>query len=214
MSGTETELTMPTIGYLPDRLARLTCALVVVFSLGRIYPAEADTQGHALGSPQARVTLIEYASMTCDNCAAFHRSILPEIRKRYIDSGLVRFVYRDFPLDGTALSAALLPHCVGAERYFEAVEETYRASAQWIRPASTSGALIAIGEQLGASKENIAACLRDAKMQDMVLKSRLDAQRDHKVKGTPTFVINGEVIEGLLTLGAMSKRLDTLLGKM
>ena len=210
MSRGETELTVPIVGY----FVQYACVLVVAISLGRIDPAAADTQGHALGSPQARVILIEYASMTCDNCAAFHRSILPEIRKRYIDSGLVRFVYNDFPLDGTALKAALLPHCVGSERYFDAVEETYRMSAQWIRPASTLGALIAIGEQLGASRESIAACLQDPTVQDMVLNSRLDAQRDHKVKGTPTFVFNGEVIEGLLTLDAMSRRLDALLGKM
>lgn len=193
------------------RLLRLGGFLLA--SVGSVLGGDvaADSSDHALGSPVAPVTLIEYASKTCDNCLAFHRSVLPQILTKYVETGFVSYRYRDFPLDGTAIKAAVLPHCVARDRYFEAIDEIYRTTAQWIRPKETTKTLTEIGGTLGLDEQSVAACLADEGKQNIVLQSRLDATRDHNVKGTPTFVINGEIIEGILTLKEMTVHLDAAL---
>src|SRR5947209_14674871 len=85
----------------------------------------------ALGDPQAPITVIEYASMTCPHCAHFHLTTFPELKKRYIDTGKVRFVFREFPLDPVATGAFMLARCAGNDRYFALLDLLFHEQRQW-----------------------------------------------------------------------------------
>jgi protein-disulfide isomerase len=150
-----------------------------------------------LGSAEAPVTIVEYASMTCPHCASFHRSAMPTLKEEYLETGKARLVYRDFPLDAVALKAAMVARCGGPERYFAFVDVIYGQQQRWARAADPVAALkqlVAIG---GLSPAEIDACLADKALEDTVLRNRLTGQNEHEVESTPTFVVNGQKHVGL-----------------
>lgn len=149
-----------------------------------------------LGDPEAPVTIIEYSSLTCPHCAAFHTDTLPAIRERFIETGQAKVVYRDFPLDENALNAAVIAHCAGDERYFAFIEAMFASQARWARSSDPRESLLQLAGLGGMPRERAEACLADEAMQDAVLQMRLDGQAEYDVSSTPTFVINGEVVSG------------------
>lgn len=166
-----------------------------------------------LGSPDAKVTIVEYASLTCPHCAAFHNTTLPMIKERYIDKGLVKLVYRDYPLDGLALRAAYLPHCAGPLRYFGLLGTLFARQTQWA--ASGQDPLAALGKiasQAGMTEEAFQACLADKAMEKKVLDSAMEAQNTFAVKSTPTLFVNGVKYVGGLTPEQARAVLDPLTG--
>jgi protein-disulfide isomerase len=168
-----------------------------------------------LGSPDAKVTIVEYASLTCPHCAAFHNNTLPMIKERYIDKGLVKLVYRDFPLDGLALRAAYLPHCAGPMRYFGLLGTLFARQSSWVSGGEQTAALAALGKiasQAGMSEEAFQACLADKAMEKKVLDSAMEAQNTFQVKSTPTLFVNGVKYVGGLTPEQARAVLDPLTG--
>jgi protein-disulfide isomerase len=164
-----------------------------------------------LGSADAPVTMIEYASLTCPHCAHFHDETLPQIKANYIDKGLVRLVYRDFPLDGPALKAALLAHCVADERYFAMLDVLFRSQRDWGASADPTKALAQIGRTAGLAQEKIDACLADQAETDKIILRAQEAQASYEVQSTPSFIINGEKVAGSLPY----EQFDTILkGKL
>jgi protein-disulfide isomerase len=149
-----------------------------------------------LGDPEAPVTIIEYSSLTCPHCAAFHTGTLPEIKERFIDTGQAKIVYRDFPLDQNALNAAVIAHCAGDDRYFAFLEAMFASQERWARSSDPRESLLQLAGLGGMPREQAEACLADDAMLDAVLQSRLDGQAEYSVSSTPTFVINGEVVSG------------------
>jgi protein-disulfide isomerase len=164
-----------------------------------------------LGDPDAPVTLIEYASLTCPHCAQFHTEVLPELKERYIATGKVRLVYRDFPLDERALMAAALAHCAGPDRYFGFLDVLFETQSSWARAENYIAALKRLGKLGGMSDEQIDACLADQELIDGILQTRLDGQDEHQVSSTPTLVVNGEVLSGSRSIDALSEVIDPLL---
>jgi protein-disulfide isomerase len=172
----------------------------------------AEPQEHALGDPQAPVTIIEYASLTCPHCAQFHTAVLPELKERYIATGKVRLIYRDFPLDERALMAAALAHCAGPDRYFGFLDVLFETQSSWARANDYIAALKRLGKLGGMSDEQMDQCLADQELTDGILQTRLEGQNEHQVSSTPTLVINGEVYPGARSSEELSEVIDPLLG--
>jgi len=166
-----------------------------------------------LGSPEAQVTVIEYASLTCPHCAAFHNNSLPRIKAELIDKGLVRLVYRDFPLDQVALRAALLARCAPDERYFSLLEVLFRTQSDWAESTDPAGALAQIGRTAGMSQETIDGCMADEARVDRIAAGYQEAQTGFDVRSTPTFIINGEKHTGALAFEDVEKIVKGLLPK-
>ena len=148
----------------------------------------------ALGDEKAPVTIIEYASMTCPHCAAFHATTFQEIKKRYIDTGKVRFIFREFPLDQLALAAFLLARCAGPDKYFPMIDTLFQMQKEWVIQKPL-GPLLAIAKQAGMSEQAFNECLQDKKLIDGIEEVRQTAMKLN-VQSTPSFFVNGKPLRG------------------
>lgn len=162
------------------------------------YPTDVRPDDMVLGRSDAPITIIEYASLTCDHCARFHRDTLPQLKANWIDTGKARLVYRDFPLDRLALRAAMLPHCAGPERYFAFLGALFQQHDQWAHAQDQTAALTRLVRLGGMSEAQVNACVGNPAMETKVLGSRMDAERRYEVRSTPTFIVNGRKLTGAL----------------
>ncbi len=151
-----------------------------------------------MGRDDAPVTMIEYSSLACSHCAAFHRDSLPKIKEAYIDKGKVRLIYRDFPLGGLALAAAMLARCAGSERYFGFIEVLFRSQAQWSRSDNPRRELARVARFGGISQKDFEACLVNQPLMTDIRERAADAERKFGIDSTPTFIIEGTKILGAL----------------
>ena len=135
--------------------------VVIWLPLVLVETSAAEPGEQILGDPDAPVTLIEYASLTCPHCAQFHTEVLPDLKERYIATGKVRLIYRDFPLDERALMAAALAHCAGPDRYFGFLDVLFETQSSWARAEDYLGALKKLGKLGGMSDEQMDQCLAD-----------------------------------------------------
>lgn len=150
-----------------------------------------------LGSADAKVTMVEYASLTCPHCANFHVSTLPALKSEYIDKGLVKLVYRDFPLDGLALRAAMMAQCAGPDRYFGYLELLFGRQVQWATAKDPLEGLAAIGKIGGMTDDQFKTCLTDKTVEQKVLSSALEGEKTYAVRATPTIFIDGLRYSGM-----------------
>lgn len=164
-----------------------------------------------LGVADAPITMIEYSSLTCPHCAAFHVETLPAITANYIDSGKARLVYRDFPLNKAAVLAAALAHCAGPEGFFRFIDVLFRSQQSWAMADDPASALARIGRLGGLKGDQIDACFNDKALIDRILASRVEGARDFEVAKTPTFIINGEKIVGALPYEQFEEIFERLL---
>jgi protein-disulfide isomerase len=148
-------------------------------------------EDRVLGRADAKVTVIEYASLTCGHCAEFHTTALPKLKETYIDTGKVRLIFRDFPLDELALRASALAQCIGPERYFAFLDVLFRSQASWARSNDPTAALTRLAKLGGMSEPQIEACYTNKALADRILATRLQAAQQYKIDSTPTFIING-----------------------
>jgi protein-disulfide isomerase len=164
----------------------------------------------ALGSPDAPVTIVEYASMTCGHCAAFHEKTYPELKKRYIDTGKVRFVFREFPLDPIAAAGFMLARCAGDGKYFPMVETLFHQQREWAvqKPLPP---LMAIAKQAGFTQQSFEACLANQQLLGDIEKVRERAAAKFGVNSTPTFFINGKRQSGAVSIEDMEKLIEPYL---
>jgi protein-disulfide isomerase len=166
-----------------------------------------------MGNEKAPVTVIEYASMTCPHCAHFQEVTFPELKKRYIDTGKVRYIFREFPLDSLAAAAFMLARCAGKDdkvRYFALIDTLFRQQKQWAveKPIPP---LLAIAKQAGFTEQTFNSCLANQQMLDGIESIRQRAIKQFKVQSTPTFFINGTAHPGALTIDDMAKLIDPYL---
>jgi protein-disulfide isomerase len=158
----------------------------------------------AIGDEKAPITVIEYASMTCPHCAHFSATTFPELKKRYIDTGKVRFMFREFPLDRLALAGFLLARCGGPDKYFPLVETLFAQQRDWVveKPLEP---MYAIAKQAGVSQQAFEACLDNRQLIDGIEKVRNQASDKFGVNSTPTFFVNGKRLAGALSIEEMEK---------
>jgi protein-disulfide isomerase len=165
----------------------------------------------ALGLEKASVTVVEYASMTCSHCARFHTTLYPDFKKKYIDSGKVRFILREFPLDPIASGAFALARCLPEDKYYPMIEVLFEQQKNWAFVPDPPKALLAIAKQAGFTEQSFEACLTDQKLSQAIEDSARRANEKFGVSGTPTFFINGQMLRGEATLEALSKVIDPLI---
>ena len=165
----------------------------------------------AIGEPESPIYLIEYFSLTCSHCRDFHLEIFPRLRTEYIDTGKVRFISRDFPLNRPALDAAILAQCAGPDRYFAFIETLFNTFDNWTRAADYLKVLGQIAQLGGISEAEFKDCLGNGSIEAKIFNNMLDAQETYDVSSTPTFIINGTKQEGGANYEKFSKTLDNYL---
>ena len=160
----------------------------------------------ALGDPEAPVTMIEYASLTCSHCGDFYKKTFSALKEKYIDAGKVYFILREFPLDPLALAAAMTAHCGPDEDYFAIIDSLFLNQEKWAYVENPAPALVSLLAPHGFTEESFATCVKDQKIVEGVIEV---AQRGQAlgVEGTPAFFINGEKFSGAMDI----ERLDTVL---
>jgi protein-disulfide isomerase len=147
----------------------------------------------SLGKTDAPNTIVEYASMTCPHCAQFHTDVLPELQKKYIDTGQARLILREFPLDGLAVAAFMLARCAGPDRYYPMVGALFETQKTWAAPGGDGKEkLLMIAKQAGFSKEKFDQCLADKTLFDNIVAVRTRAHDKFGVDSTPQFFVNGK----------------------
>jgi protein-disulfide isomerase len=167
----------------------------------------------ALGPADAAVTITEYASMTCPHCAAFNAEVFPKIKTEYIDTGKVRYVFREFPLDIKAAAGSMLARCIAKDdpgKYFAVVDMLFKQQNDWVLK-NTTETLTRIGKQAGMSQQAVESCLKDQALLDKITADRQFAADVLKVSSTPTFFINGEKLTGEASFEEFAKRIQAQL---
>ncbi|MBN9079044.1 MAG: disulfide bond formation protein DsbA [Rhizobiales bacterium 65-79] len=163
-----------------------------------------------LGKDDAKVTIVEYASMTCPHCAHFDIVTLPDLRKKYIDTGKVRLILREFAWDPRAEAAFMLARC-SKDKYFAMVDVLFHQQDNWARADDAKGALLQISKLAGFTQETFNACLTDQKLLDDIRAVKKRGEKDFGVDATPTFFINGKKYPGAMSIEEMSAIIDPLL---
>ncbi len=167
----------------------------------------------AIGPANATVTITEFASMTCPHCAAFTENVFPKIKSEFIDSGKIRFVFREFPLDIKAAAGSMLARCIAKDdsgKYFAVIDLLFKQQNDWVLK-NTAETLTRIGKQAGLTQQQVEDCLKDQALLDKIAADQKYANEVLKVNSTPTFFINGEMIKGDQTFEEFDKRIKSLL---
>lgn len=163
----------------------------------------------ALGAgPDAKVTIIEYASATCPHCAAFHKDVWPKLKAEYIDTGKVRFIFREFPLNDAALAAFMIARAAPKEAYFPLIDTYFDTLETWAQDPAKG--LLNIAKQAGFSEQKFNDTLKDEKLAKAIIEIR-DSGVKAGVKGTPSFFVNGKMLEGETTFDSFKAAIDPLL---
>jgi protein-disulfide isomerase len=166
-----------------------------------------------LGNPEAPITIVEYASLTCPHCAHFANDVLPELKKEWIDTGKARLVLRDFPLDEPALRAAMIARCAPPERYYAFADAFFAAQEKWVRSSDYREALARLAKLGGMGQREFDTCINNTELENKIVEGRLRASQELSVTSTPTFFVNGTKLGGAPTKEEFEKLLSGLAAK-
>ena len=190
---------------------RLVLALGLALSLtacnkGGATAASSDDM--TLGNPDAKVTVVEYASASCSHCAKWNEEVFPAFKAKYVDTGRVHYVFREFltPPIELASAAFLMARCAGKDKYFNVVDAVFRAQPVMFQTGDYRGELLRIANSAGLTEQQFTQCIRDDEALK-ALNARVErAVEDENISGTPTFVINGKTAaSGEMTLEQLDK---------
>lgn len=199
---------------------KLPLALVLLFSFfclsftdarARIVDTIEALKEKKIGTEEANIEIIEFASLTCGHCAKFHNEVFPKIKKEFIDTGKVSFIYQDFPLDKFALKASVIARCSGEKKFFSFLKVLYSKQKDWTRTEDPFRSLLKIAKLGGLKNDEIKVCVGNKSIEDGILKQRLNASKKFDINATPTLYINGEKYDGDLTFEALKLKINTLL---
>ena len=190
-----------------------TLAKVLLVALAATYATLAVAQEPAvgdmtLGNADAPVTVIEFASMTCPHCGTFHIESFPLLKAEYIDAGLVYFEFREFPLDQLAVVAAALARCAGPDRFFPFIDTLFRQQQNWSRSEDPMQSLYQLAQIGGLPREEFDSCLADGAVTENIVNTRFEAEQQFDIRSTPSFVVNGVLVEGHLPWSEFAAILD------
>lgn len=150
------------------------------------------------GNSDAKVTIVEYASFTCPHCATFHKEIFPQLREQYIDTGKVKFIYREVYFDAPGLWGGLLARCVSPKKYFGVVDLLYKKQSKWASGSTEKeilNELFSIGRQIGMEDEQINKCMQNKEKSLKMIDAYLENSKIDKISSTPSLVINGKLLK-------------------
>jgi len=186
--------------------------LVIIITASILMVSVASSEEISLGNPQAPITLIEYGSLTCDNCLSFHKYVFPQFKKRYIDAGIVRFIFRHFPTSGSAVYGARAAQCAG-DKYYEMLDVLFSSVAEWYQAENRDAIFVKHATSLGVNSETFLTCISDKKHLDDIISQQHAARKDYDVIGTPTFFINGKIVRGKKSFVEMKALISEALNK-
>tara|TARA_Y100000768_G_scaffold289897_1_gene223993 strand:- start:165 stop:776 length:612 start_codon:yes stop_codon:yes gene_type:complete len=151
-----------------------------------------------IGDPEAPITIIEYASMSCSHCANFHNDTLEDLKKEYIDTGKVKFIFRDFPFNYPALAGSMMMRCVPDNVRYDYMNALYKLQKNWVNRdnSKTRAELYKIMQSGGMKQEEFDACLSDVNLENDLLEGVMNAQGEFNIRSTPSFIINGALYSG------------------
>lgn len=164
-------------------------------------PTDAALEDRVMGNPDAPITIIEYASLTCPHCAHFEAETLPQIEKDWIETGRAKLIYRDFPTSPVALAvyAAMVARCAPKDRYFKFLEVFFKQQRNWVSSPDPMKALGQLARLGGMSQADFDSCTQNEALFKGIREHALDAQMKYGIESTPSFVINGRVVKGALS---------------
>ena len=166
-----------------------------------------------IGNKDAPITIIEYASMSCSHCADFHLKTLPQLIEKYVDTGKIKIVFRDFPFNYPALLGSMVLRCVPKDVRYQYTQALYQLQSKWVNRenAETTQELYKIMQSGGMTKEEFNTCIKNEDLENNILQSLIDAQSEFNIKSTPSFLINGLLVEGNKPLKDFREIIDKLL---
>ncbi len=170
-------------------------------------------QDFIIGNNNAPIIIIEYASMSCSHCANFHNNTLPDLKKEYIDTGKVKYVFRDFPYNYPALLGSMVMRCIPSEVRYDYMNALYKLQNMWVvrENAITRQELYKIMQTGGMTKENFDTCLSNVDLENKILQEVIAAQSEFNIRSTPSFLINGDLLEGDKSIKVFRQILDKIL---
>lgn len=163
------------------------------------------------GPADAKVTVVEFASLTCSHCASFHNDTFPLLKAKYLDTGRIRFVFRNFVLNPLDMAASMLSYCGPADKRGSFTEFMFKQQERWAFTQTPLDSLLAIARQAGFTQETFAACLERVDLRDALVASREAASTTFRITSTPTFIINGQVHRGAMRMQEFERIVDPLL---
>lgn len=151
-----------------------------------------------IGDPEAPITIIEYASMSCSHCANFHNNTLEDLKLEFIDTGKVKFVFRDFPFNYPALAGSMMMRCVSNDVRYDYMNALYKLQNSWVirDPSKTRSELYKIMQSGGMTQEEFDVCLSDVDLENDLLEGVMRAQKEFNIRSTPSFIVNGTLYSG------------------
>jgi len=171
-----------------------------------------DLADIAIGNKDAKVTIVEYSSLTCSHCATFQTRVFPGLKAKYIDTGKVRFITREFPLDNLAAAGAMLARCLDPAKSFDFIETMFSTQSVWAAGQSPKAKLFEIAKQAGFTEDSFEKCLTDQPLLDKITALRTRASEKFQINSTPTFFINGRRLAGNSRLEDFDKLIEPILG--
>ncbi len=182
--------------------------LIILFC----FMSQAQSKMLSIGSPEAKVTVKVFSSLTCPHCAHFHSKIFKNLKKDYIDKGLVRFEHHSFPLDLAALNAEIVVRCqTNNEKKFELLDEIYNKQKYWAVGSDISkinDLIKEVGSSFDLSEKRMDECLKDNAVQDEILNLRIEAQKKYKIESTPTILVNEKKYSNKVDYKTFKKVID------
>jgi protein-disulfide isomerase len=161
-----------------------------------------------LGKADAPVTIIEYASMTCPHCANFHKTTYPALKSKFIDTGKVKFIFREFPLDELAVAASMLARCAGGEKAIAMIDVLFASQDKWA-VRDPVPVLRQISKQAGFTEKTFDDCLKDQTLYNNIMAMRERGTKEYKVESTPTLFVNGKMLKGGATIEELEKAIES-----
>jgi protein-disulfide isomerase len=194
----------------------LVLLLLAVLSLSPVPaaalpPLSAMLAERTMGDPNAKVTIVEYSSLTCPHCSEFHVETLPKLKEAYVDTGKVRYVFRDFPLDNRAMAASMIARCAPPDRFFGLIDILYRDQQSWARSTDPLRDLKVRAQLAGLSPADVDACLANQELLKGIQDRAAEAQRQSGIDSTPTFLIGERKISGAAPFAEFQSALDQAL---
>ena len=189
--------------------------LLIFFSLIYFFFTSIHSETLKIGSKDAKITVKVFSSLTCPHCASFHKKIFKDLKKDYIDKGIVKFEHHAFPLDLAALNAEKIVRCASnSNEKFELLGKIYEKQKKWAVGSDINKineTLIKISSELKLDKKNLKDCLVDEKLQETILNERINAQKQYNLTSTPTIYVNNKKYEDKHEFKSFKKQIDKLL---
>ena len=168
-----------------------------------------------IGNEDAKITIIEYASLSCSHCADFHVNTLETLKKEYIDTGKVRMVFRDYPFNYPALLGSMVLRCIPENYRYDYMNALFKLQPDWVNKKNkkTIQELYKIMQSGGMTKEEYDACIYNTELENEILEGVMEAQNQFNIKSTPSFIINGKLIEGNKSIKEFRQIIDKILSE-